>query len=78
MALDITLKQALAQSRLQPEPLPIEFVGDLADLVAGITALWAGEIDYAPELDGAIDIFGWEGDDPNEMDFRLTVTLKEK
>lgn len=74
----MTLQQAIERSRSHNERVRVEFAGDRSGLMVALDGLYDGEIDDAPELDGAIDVWGWTEDmAEGEMDWRLCVTLTE-
>ena len=71
-----TLRNAIDRSKSHDEIVHIDFpAADECELVAELAPYYDGCIDSVRTNDGTIDVWGFEEDAPDVMDWRLNVTL---
>jgi len=72
-----SLTDAISRSRSLSEITNAEYIGDSADLLVDLDQIYEGEIDSCDLDDDRVDVWGFTDETPeNQMEWRLTVTLK--
>ena len=71
------LYDAIDESAFRTTVVDIEFTGTCEELEIACSMVSRCDIDSAVENDGTIDIWGHYDDTPDEMEWRLKVTLKK-